>query len=279
MKWDDSNPNQIEFQNANAQQTGVVFKAPGTTANAKYKAHFASSSSIPTSYPTQRKIAQIGGILYMVYESAGKLWVSESYNGGQSWNPEAYLADGEAPSISADFDSEGDGIGIVYRRNVNGNYRIFFRRFISSPGEEIQVSEYDIPPYVDTRPVVCLTTVWVPIPHGGQEERPHLLIVWQGNNALRYRAGTWDSEAGQWNWNAEQTVTNSGLHEPSLSNPYIDESEQAHVFLTSENATQIWIGSATGGTPTTAMEQASQSMPQAVSTSAGWDMSGTTAET
>jgi hypothetical protein len=43
--WDDSQPAQVQFQDATAAQTGVVFKQSGTTATAKYKLHLASSSA------------------------------------------------------------------------------------------------------------------------------------------------------------------------------------------------------------------------------------------
>lgn len=43
LNWDNSNPSQVEYQNVNAQQTGVVFKQAGAAAKAKYKAYLRSS--------------------------------------------------------------------------------------------------------------------------------------------------------------------------------------------------------------------------------------------
>jgi len=56
VKWDDSQPAQIAFQNANASQTGVVFKKSGATGTAKYKAHLASTLTSATGTNSQRKL-------------------------------------------------------------------------------------------------------------------------------------------------------------------------------------------------------------------------------
>jgi hypothetical protein len=60
VNWDNANPSQVEFQNSNAAQTGVVFKQSGATATAKYKAHLASpdgaSHGAPSPALAQKKI-------------------------------------------------------------------------------------------------------------------------------------------------------------------------------------------------------------------------------
>jgi hypothetical protein len=60
VNWDNANPSQVEFQNANALQTGVVFKQSNATATAKYKAHLASpdgaSHGAPSPALAQKKI-------------------------------------------------------------------------------------------------------------------------------------------------------------------------------------------------------------------------------
>lgn len=85
QKWDDSNPSQVQFQDANAQQTGIVFKQSAATATAKYKAHLGSSSTNATAPNTQRKIIRDGGGRYhIVYESANKIWYTRSTNGGST---------------------------------------------------------------------------------------------------------------------------------------------------------------------------------------------------
>lgn len=92
MKWDDSQPAQIAFQNANAGQTGVVFKQSGATATAIYKAHLGSSSASALASNSQRKIVRDSNNWYhMVYASGGSIWYSRSTNGGATWTPELQL--------------------------------------------------------------------------------------------------------------------------------------------------------------------------------------------
>jgi hypothetical protein len=93
VKWDDSNPTQVGYQNAYAQQTGVVFKQSGATAVAKYKAYLRSSSSSVTGPNTQRKIIRdANGAYHMVYESANHIWYCKSSD-GINWGPEVRLSE------------------------------------------------------------------------------------------------------------------------------------------------------------------------------------------
>jgi hypothetical protein len=97
VKWDDSQPTQISFQDANATQTGVVFKLSNATATAKYKAHFGSSLADAASTNSQRKLVGDTNVpLWLGYTSIGQIWLTQSedmmiYRGPASARPRRSL--------------------------------------------------------------------------------------------------------------------------------------------------------------------------------------------
>lgn len=110
VRWDDSQPTQVVFQNAAASQTGVVFKQSGATATAKYKAHLASSTTQAISNPSQRKIIRTGSQMYFAcYESGGHVWLTRSTDGGLNWSNEVRMSDelsgftNRSPAVSMSF--------------------------------------------------------------------------------------------------------------------------------------------------------------------------------
>jgi hypothetical protein len=134
VNWDNANPSQVEFQNANAQQTGVVFKQSNATATAKYKAHLASSVVTATGVNTQRKIVSDGCCSYAVYSSAGAIWFTK--NSGSGWSSEVMLApisSAKNPSISLNFPAGLANLHVVWENTVTdlfGNQcqAVFYRR-------------------------------------------------------------------------------------------------------------------------------------------------------
>lgn len=84
--WSGTN---VTFQNANAQQTGVVFTNSGATAIANYKGHLITNSVNALASNSQRKVIQDDGDGYhMVYESGGNIYYTYSTDGGSTWSPE-----------------------------------------------------------------------------------------------------------------------------------------------------------------------------------------------
>jgi len=95
QKWT-GHPDSVVYQNANAQQTGVVFKQSGATATAKYKLHLASSSPDALAKNTQRKIIRDPfGTYHMVYTSGNRVYYSQFRWG--AWSPEVPLRYAELP--------------------------------------------------------------------------------------------------------------------------------------------------------------------------------------
>ncbi|MCK9424942.1 MAG: T9SS type A sorting domain-containing protein [Ignavibacteriaceae bacterium] len=91
---------EVQFENASALQTGVVFKdnIPGVDpiVSANYKGHFLSNSSTALANNGQRKVVRDkNGFYHMVYESMNYIWYSKSlttnYQG--EWTPDVKLID------------------------------------------------------------------------------------------------------------------------------------------------------------------------------------------
>ncbi|MBX2991122.1 MAG: T9SS type A sorting domain-containing protein [Bacteroidetes bacterium] len=89
--WEGSS---VQYQNADAAQTGVVFTSSGAMATANYKLHLASSSPEAVAFNNQRKITRDNlGYWHKVYQSAGLIWYTRSLDfSGTSWAPEKLVS-------------------------------------------------------------------------------------------------------------------------------------------------------------------------------------------
>jgi hypothetical protein len=102
--WQASN---ATLQNPSNVETPVVFTAPNAVVSARYKGRLLSSLANATSAGNQRRLANAQGatlynnVFYLVYESAGKIWLTYTTNGGTSWTNEQYLGDGKNPTVAA----------------------------------------------------------------------------------------------------------------------------------------------------------------------------------
>jgi hypothetical protein len=90
LYWNGTN---VQYQNASAAQTGVVFTNTGATATAKYKAHLGSSTAQATANPSQRKVVRDDqGNFHMAYSSAEYIWYCKSTDNGEHWSPEEVIS-------------------------------------------------------------------------------------------------------------------------------------------------------------------------------------------
>jgi hypothetical protein len=111
-----------------ALETPVVFTAPNAVVSARYKGRLLSSLANATSAGNQQRLANAQGstlynnVFYLVYESAGKIWLTYSTNGGTSWTNEQYLGDGKNPTVAA-----SSGIALIAWNTGTGqlNCRLF----------------------------------------------------------------------------------------------------------------------------------------------------------
>ncbi len=89
----------VSVQQPNSTETPVVFNAPNAVVSARYKGRLLSSVGEARSQSgSQRRFARDVSstqVFYLVYESAGKIWLTHTTNSGTSWSNERYLGDGK----------------------------------------------------------------------------------------------------------------------------------------------------------------------------------------
>ena len=226
QNWDNSNPAQVEFQNPNAAQTGVVFKVASATATAKYKGKLLSSLSNATASNSQRigvskPYAPGGENLYaLAYPSAGELWWNVSYDDGRTWWYDTRFTStsgtASAPSVALWAECLGQGddpcrteLYAVYRQQSGGTYRIMFTNPpFPEPGVNppTQLNSSAIPTTIDTRPVITR------VDFGGNHE---LFALWEGSDGLMLNSAYLLN--GQWVWAGEQQLVPPPAKRPSVS--------------------------------------------------------------
>jgi len=121
---------EVQFENASALQTGVVFKdnIPGIDpiVSANYKGHLLSDNTAGFSSNSQRKfISDANGIKHLVYESQGNVWYTKSTNNGSTWQQEVKLNDDGTQAKGAAIATSSDGyLYILYQcdRGIGSNY-------------------------------------------------------------------------------------------------------------------------------------------------------------
>ncbi|HIE56513.1 MAG TPA: T9SS type A sorting domain-containing protein, partial [Chromatiaceae bacterium] len=93
-----------QFQDSQASETPVVFKAANAEARAVYKGHLAAAQSRPSGLNFQRSICKTdNGSYHLVYADDGKIWYTTSQD-GQEWDKEIVISEGgdcRYPSIAS----------------------------------------------------------------------------------------------------------------------------------------------------------------------------------
>lgn len=140
------NSNEVSYQNSNTSETPVVFKQPGATATALYKAHLASNTSAALGTNSQRKLSrwkssttsQLNGY-NLFYESGNLIFSVATTNMGASWVPEKLVSANpglhRSPSIALGRIVEGvtSDIDVVWHTNLSGTDQIWYSSFDSEP--------------------------------------------------------------------------------------------------------------------------------------------------
>ncbi|MCR4418540.1 MAG: M43 family zinc metalloprotease [Ignavibacteria bacterium] len=86
QNWSASPQSSAEFQNANALETGVVFRQEGVVVSANYKGSLLSNQANALSNTSQRKVIRTSnGHLHLFYISMGRLWYEKSVNNGTTF--------------------------------------------------------------------------------------------------------------------------------------------------------------------------------------------------
>ena len=117
QNWSANTAVSASLQNANALETGIVFKEPNATVSANYKGTQLSNTSTAFANNSQRKFVRTSdGTLHLVYESLGHVWYERSTDNGVTW----FLANngkpldvngGKLPAL----DSRGTEVAIVWQ--------------------------------------------------------------------------------------------------------------------------------------------------------------------
>jgi len=113
-------------------QKAIQFTAANAEVKAQYKGRLLSSLANATSAGNQQRLANAQGatlynnVFYLVYESAGKIWLTYSTNGGTSWTNEQYLGDGKNPTVAA-----SSGTALIAWNTGTG--QLACRQFIYDP--------------------------------------------------------------------------------------------------------------------------------------------------
>lgn len=115
------------------QTNAVVFSGADAMVNANYKAHLHSNTPIstiqsecPTCPNSQRKLAiDSDGIHHLVYESAGRIWYTTSYDGtGNHWTPEIPLDDGLQVCRYPNITTSGTNVYVVWNQEGDVYLRV-----------------------------------------------------------------------------------------------------------------------------------------------------------
>lgn len=133
LGWSASGASLVQEQGvSDTLRKAVVFQSPTATVKAIYKGRLLSSLANATSAGNQRRLANAQGatlynnVFYLVYESAGKIWLTYTTNGGTSWTNEQYLGDGKNPTVAA-----SSGTALIAWNTGTG--QLACRQFIYDP--------------------------------------------------------------------------------------------------------------------------------------------------
>ncbi|MCS6989090.1 MAG: hypothetical protein NZM06_06180 [Chloroherpetonaceae bacterium] len=115
LYWSASGASLVQEQGVlDTLRKAVIFHSPTATVKAVYKGRLLSSVAEASSQSgSQRRFARdvdIASAYYLVYESAGKIWLTYSTNGGASWQPERFIDDGARPSLAP----RDGGVAVAY---------------------------------------------------------------------------------------------------------------------------------------------------------------------
>ncbi|MFN0158600.1 MAG: hypothetical protein ACKVRP_11090, partial [Bacteroidota bacterium] len=231
VNWSGTN---VQYQNASAMQTGVVFTSSGATATARYKGHLLSSVGTATASASQRKLVSVPGeLMYMVYESTGEIWLTSSTSNGTTWDSEFRISDGaggyNAASITTMPGLHGIDICVVYRRLIGAMYEIVARIRASGNWQSAQAisTPVSIPQALDPRPVVGSTARY------GTER---FIAMWNESGDTKQNQA--EQFNGGWTWTGPWFLYGAGSKNLSLSNRH--GSPASDLYLSLEYEGQIY---------------------------------------
>ena len=183
QNWSANTETSASLQDANALETGVVFKEADATVSANYKGTQLSNTSTAFANNSQRKfIRKSTTALYAIYESMNTCWLEFSADDGNSW---MILNSGypitEPVSSSPSLALVGDLLLITYIHNNNVKLAIV-NTTTNILNSNITVSEYP----------GCAT----PVVYASNLGNANFLVVWKSTEqpGLFFRTVYWQDD-------------------------------------------------------------------------------------
>ncbi|HSW54763.1 MAG TPA: T9SS type A sorting domain-containing protein [Ignavibacteriaceae bacterium] len=228
---------EVQFQNSNALQTGVVFKDDIQGVDPIVKANFKvtqlSNNSGAFNTNGQRKTVKMSSgynPLYNVYESLGKVWLESSTDNGQTWRienngqPLNGGAGGRCPSLFND----GYTLLITFQElipNSNNSY-VKVLSYEWNTQQYIVAGQFTVP----NSSGLYLN----PITVDGNAQHS-ILTIWESNGNIQCRFGFWLYSPpfiiGNWSEQPQYfTLFNTDHYNPSVA---VDQSTDRYYLVTS----------------------------------------------
>ncbi len=238
----------VQYQNANALETGVVFTNTNATSQANLKGTQLSQNSNAYNTNSQRKYVKTdNGYFHSVYESMGKVWYEVSSNNGSTWvlqnNGCPISTSGKQPAIDYHYfyDSySGDTYHqtvIVWQEQYGSNSKIkiaYYHRVFDSPSAMEWIDTDDVATVTGTYSTTNCTPV---VSYYGSD----LKVVFKNGNsgALMCRQGLVNIVSGTYMYGSGPTTltsTNSNSVNPSIA---VNKSGAATARLVWEQITNV----------------------------------------
>ncbi len=173
---------------------------------AKYKAHLGSSSTLATASNNQRKMVYDGTYYYLVYESGGEIYYTDSNDNGTTWTKEIRISDGNGGNQYPSLDVANQIVIVVWQQEVSNIGKICMRRKTASGWQAQQeVAQFFASSGFTATPVVAVGSTFI------------YHIIWHDydNNNLTTRF--YDETNGTWGSETAIPSTNSNSFYPALA--------------------------------------------------------------
>ena len=115
--------NWLNWENGSTATTRTISPTAPTTYSANYKAHLGTNRPDLGDAKNQRRFLKYGNSFFTVYESLGNIWLTSSFDGGNTWFQEEQLnvnpGNAKNPTFSNLWSYNGNYYGIISWTEIN----------------------------------------------------------------------------------------------------------------------------------------------------------------